>query len=82
MQHEAHTFSVMLDADEALVLFEFLSRWSNDGKPLEVADAGEATALDAILAQLEKQLVDPFRADYAERLQKARAELRRRGGAA
>jgi hypothetical protein len=82
MQHEANTFSVALDADEALVLFEFLSRWSHDGKPLEIADASEVATLDGILCQLEKQLVDPFRADYAERLEKARAVVRRRGGAA
>ena len=82
MQHEANAFSVPLDADEALVLFEVLSRWSNDEKPLEVTDSSEATALNAVLAQLERQLVDPFRADYAERLEKARAALRRRGGAA
>jgi hypothetical protein len=82
MQHEANTFYVTFDADEALVLFELLSRWSNDGKSLEVGDASEATALDGLLAQLEKQLVDPFQANYAERLEKAREVLRRRGGAA
>ena len=81
MPHDGNTFSVSLDADEALVLFEFLSRWSNDKQPLRVNDLSEEVTLDALLAQLEKQLVDPFRSDYAELLEQARTALRRRGGA-
>jgi hypothetical protein len=76
------SIAIHLDAAEALVLFEMLSRWANDGAPLRVDDPGEKVALNGLLCLLEKQLVDPFRSDYSERLAHALSILRRRGGAA
>jgi hypothetical protein len=52
-----------LTADEALVLFDFLSRFSNtDG--LAIEDPAEQRALWNVCCLLEKQLVEPFLADY------------------
>ena len=65
------------EEDDALVLFELLS----SGKLTGTLDAAEAHALDALLAQLEKQLVAPFASDYAERLVAARSSLVVRHGA-
>ncbi len=76
------TVSLSLDAEEAIVLFELLSRWSNDGALLETEDLGEVVLLDGLLAKLENQLVAPFSPDYKQRLAAALAVLRQRGGAA
>ena len=62
--------------DEALVLFEFLSRAEESGR-LEVQHPAEETVLTQILGRLEKHLVTPFAADYRERLATARARIER-----
>jgi hypothetical protein len=72
---------INLDSAEALVLFEMLSRWSSDGAAFEISDPGEEVALNGLLALLEKQLVDPLRSDYRERVAQALSVLRQRGGA-
>lgn len=64
-----------LTADEALVLFEFLSRYS-DSNILAIEDQAEQRALWNLLCLLEKQLVEPFRPDYSQLLQQARDRLR------
>ena len=78
MEHPAVT--VNLDEDVAIAVFEILSRWSSDGRPLEVADPGEEYALDQILSQLESQLVAPFQPEYRAVVAKAPATLRSRAG--
>lgn len=80
LQRDTTNFSFALGADEALVLLELLSRWSNDGQPLQVNDSSEKVALDGLLCLLEKQLVDPLKSDYVKRLEEARTALRLRGG--
>lgn len=62
--------------DEALVLFEFLSRHLDDGV-LAVNDATEQQTLRNLQCLLEKQLVEPFLAEYDQLLQQARARMRR-----
>jgi len=63
-----------LDDDEALVIFEFLSRYQESGQ-LTVAHPGEDRALANLLCLLEKQLVAPFGPDYDRALAEARQRL-------
>ena len=76
---DASTF-LALSIDEAIVLFELLSRWS-DGKAGRApsSECFESTAeravLNDILAKLERQLVLPFSANWDEMLRGARERL-------
>ena len=66
---------ISLTADEALVLFEFLSRFEESNE-LTIVDHAEERALSNLLGPLQKQLVSPFQHDYLEQLQRARNRLR------
>ncbi|MGN7803433.1 hypothetical protein ACTJKE_11955 [Ensifer sp. 22521] len=71
---------IRLSPDEALVLFDLLSRWCEENDaPTPGAECFESTAecavLHGLLADLEKQLVAPFRADYADVVNEARLRL-------
>jgi hypothetical protein len=66
---------VRLTPDEALVLFEFLSRYS-DSDELKLEDQAEQRALWNLCCRLEKQLVEPFKPNYMELLKTARNRLR------
>lgn len=59
---------------EALVLFDYLSRLS-ENPTVVTADSLETRVLDGMLCELEKQLVEPLRSDYDESLQEARREI-------
>jgi hypothetical protein len=74
--------TIELTEDEALVLFELLQGYgvSNNGRNLAVERAAERNALWALEAALERTLVTPFRADYAEKLDDARQRLELQGG--
>ncbi len=70
---------IRLTADEALVLFEWVHR--NEDADLELGSAGvtdpaERQVLWGLSAVLEKLLVEPFRANYLELVEEARAHLR------
>ena len=69
---------VGLTQDEALVVFELLSRWQDakEAEPMtiELADRGEWWAMNNLLCALEP-LVNPFGSDYSERLAAAKAEV-------
>jgi hypothetical protein len=65
---------ISLTADEALVLFEFLSRVEESSEL--IVDQAEVWALSNLLGPLQEQLVPPFQQDYAEQLQQARNRLR------
>ena len=67
--------NLQLTPDEALVLFEFLSRFSDTGSPA-VEDQAEQGALWNLTCLLEEQLVEPFRPDYRALLLAARDRLR------
>lgn len=78
--------NIRIDGDEALVLFELLSRWSQDEsatKPAAscFASPAEVAALLGILAQLERELVEPFQANYDVLLASARERLVSKAGA-
>lgn len=66
---------IELSCADALVLFEFLSRFSNDDK-LEIKDQAEKRVLWDMCCDLETALVEPFRSDYTGLLQKARDVVR------
>ena len=73
---EGDEVTVRLSADEALVLFELLSRWSEQGLPAaQLEHPSEQTALWAVEGQLEKQLVVTFDPRYREALDEARSKL-------
>ena len=63
-----------LTGDEALVLFEFLSRYSNNNI-LAIEDQAEQQALWDLRCLLEKQLLQPFLPEYDQLLQQARTRL-------
>jgi hypothetical protein len=67
--------SIKLSKAEALVLFEFLSRYSNEDK-LIIEDQAEQRALWNLQCVLEKELMEPFMANYSELLASAREGLR------
>lgn len=71
-----HEVTVTLTADEALVLFEWIHR-HEDADTLEAitVDQSEVIALWALSAALERGLVPPFQADYAEQLRAAQVRL-------
>lgn len=67
--------TIQVSSSEALVLFEFLSRF-RDNERLDIVDQSEERILWNILADLETKLTDPFKPDYHELLEKARNEVR------
>jgi hypothetical protein len=76
-----NTAQIKLNPEEALVLFDLLSRWSEEGSaPTPEASCFESTAegvvLLRLLAALESQLVAPFRADYRDLVNEARNRLK------
>jgi|APFre7841882724_1041349.scaffolds.fasta_scaffold454998_1 hypothetical protein len=66
---------IELNSDEGLVLFEYLSRFSDTGK-LEFEDKAEQIALWNLTCLLEKALLEPFKPNYDQLLQEARDRLR------
>jgi hypothetical protein len=67
--------NIELSNSEALILFEFLSRF-RDNEKLEIVDQAEERVLWDILSDLETKLTDPFKPNYLELLEKARNEVR------
>jgi hypothetical protein len=66
---------IELSSSEALVLFEFLSRFSSEGK-LEIVDPAEERVLWDICSLLEAGLAAPLDPDYRALLAKAQAAVR------
>ena len=64
-----------LTKEEAIVLFEMLSRFSENDK-LEIEDQSEQRVLWNLCASLESKLVEPFDENYVSILENARAVLR------
>ncbi len=74
-QSDTSEVQISLTADQALVLFEFLSRFEESNE-LTIVDRAEERALLNLLGPLQKQLMPPFQQDYVEQLQQARNRLR------
>ena len=64
-----------LSPEEALVFFEWLSRF-NQAEDANFADQAEQRVLWDIEARLESILVESFEPDYDEKLARARASVR------
>ena len=64
-----------ISREEALVLFEWLSRF-NKAEDVIFADQAEQRVLWDIEAMLESTLVEPFDPKYDELLEAARAKVR------
>ena len=73
--HSQEYLSLRLSENEALVLFEFVSRFSEQRK-LTIEDQAEERMLWDICSSLEKELTAPLNPDYAELLAKAREIVR------
>lgn len=69
-----------LTDDQALVLFEWLARL-DEREAFPVEDPAEAQVLWCLHGQLEKALSEPFRADYRELVEQARARVKASFGA-
>jgi hypothetical protein len=67
--------TITLSRDEALVLFEFLSRFTEQ-QQLDIRDQAEQRVLWDIQADLESALPEPFAHDYDQYLQRARESIR------
>lgn len=70
--------AVKLSHDEALVLFEWLSRTDDLTNHFGgiVEDQAEQRALWNLTALLERAMTDPFRPEYSTLVERARARLR------
>jgi hypothetical protein len=64
-----------LTSDEALVLYDWLTRF-NQRDDANFADQAEERVLYDLEAMLEKVLVAPLQSDYAELLAQARSKVR------
>ena len=64
-----------LTSDEALVLYEWLTRF-NQQDDTAFADQAEARVLFDLEAMLEKRLMAPLQSDYAQLLAQARSNVR------
>ncbi len=67
--------TLILTKDEAIVLFEFLSRFS-DTDELSIEDQAEARVLWNMCCGFEKTLAEPFDPEWNKILHAARAAVR------
>ena len=70
------TATLTLTRAEALVFFEFLSRFSQD-QQLDTRDKAEELILWHLQCAFERALVEPFAPDYQSELDAARDAVRR-----
>jgi hypothetical protein len=73
---EQHAFNLTLTKYEALVLFEFLSRFNQLENPDIFEDQAEQKVFWKLEGQLEKQLVEPFKPGYKAIINEARNNIR------
>ncbi len=71
----SETIKIPLSQNEALVLFEFLSRFTHENK-LEIRDPAEQRVLWDMCCELEKILAEPLLSDYSQLRQRARENIR------
>ena len=65
---------IKITKDDALILFEMLSRFDED-ETLSIEHQSETQMLWNISSTLEKQLTEPFEKNYRQILQAARERL-------
>ena len=76
MEKEVNEITLTLTNDEALVLFDFLSRFNEKEHNELFEDQSEEKTLRLIESQLEKILVEPFMPNYIDILKEARNKTR------
>ncbi|MEM7345024.1 MAG: hypothetical protein AAF485_12340 [Chloroflexota bacterium] len=67
--------NINLTKDEALVLFEFVSRFSDEDR-LSIEDQAEERALWNLTCLLEKAFSEPFSDNWPQIIEAARSRLR------
>jgi hypothetical protein len=70
---------ITLASDEALVLFNLLSRFEDKDK-MKFIDQSEKIVLWLLLGKLEKILVEPFKSNYLDLLSDSRERLKTQYG--
>jgi len=68
--------NITLNKDQALVLFEFVSRFNEANHKDLFHDQAEEKMMWLIEGQLEKILTEPFMPDYMEIIKSARNKIR------
>ena len=76
MNKENNKLNIELTKSEAIVLFDFLCRFNETDRKELFEDQAEERIMWDLETLLEKQLSEPFKPDYKEIIEKARAELR------
>lgn len=71
----SENINITLSQDEALVLFEFFSRFCDDDDSFTMRHNAEYIAFMRISAQLDKTLVEPFKPQYRELLHSAQDRI-------
>jgi hypothetical protein len=66
--------NLLITNAEAVVLFEFLTRFSSE-EVLKIESSAEEKVLWKILAQLERTLVEPFSENWKDILDEARRKV-------
>lgn len=74
MKNRMDDVKIKLSKDEALVLFELLSRFSDTGQ-LMIADPSEERVLWKLTCLFEKSLSEPFSKNWLSTLEEARNRL-------
>jgi hypothetical protein len=73
---ESEEINIKLTKDEALVLFEFISRFNETDHKDLFQDQSEQKMMWLIEGQLQKILVEPFQSDYKVIIDNARNKIR------
>lgn len=68
--------NIELSKEEAIVLFEFLGKFNENDEISRFEDQAEQRVLWDIGCILEKELSEPFQADYQKIVKKARDKVR------
>lgn len=77
MASDESSVTITLTRDEAIVLFEFLTRYSDGPHELRIDDQSEQRVLWDMQAQLESTLHEPINnPNYENRLAEARGAVR------
>jgi hypothetical protein len=71
----SENITIHLSPDEALVLFEFFSRFCDDEDDFRLRHTAEYLAFMRISAQLDKALREPFLPEYTDLLRAARDRM-------
>jgi len=72
---QSKSVKIEFTSDAALVLYDWLTRF-NQREEIDVTDQAEERVLFDLEVILEKALVAPLQADYAELLAQARSHVR------